>query len=350
MTINAQAQKVMKDLNKTMGGDVIVVGSDIAQVGKRFTTGSVTWDYALGGGLPANQWNELVGESSDGKSALALKMIAANQAKDKNFTTVWLAAESWVPQYAEMLGVDQSRMIVIETTSMEEGFEAVIKFAESKSVDCIVIDSLPHLVPDPETEKGMDEVSVGRSALLTNKFFRKVGAGMRRSLIEDERPVVGIMINQWRMQIGVTHGDPRTTPGGKGKDYAYFTRTEVKRDEWIEIGSSGAKVRIGQRIRLRTIKNKSFPPHRVAYVDFYFANGGVCDAGEYDFGKEIVTLAVVKEIITRKGAWYYFKDDKWQGQDAIVEEIRSNLTLRDELEALIATTIDDPRGVVYADE
>ena len=350
MTINAQAQKVIADLNKKMGGEVIVVGSSIDQVGKRFTTGSVTWDYALGGGLPANQWNEIIGDSSHGKSALALKMIAANQAKDKNFTAVWLAAESWVPQYAEMLGVDQSRVIVIETTSMEEGFEAVIKFAESKAVDCIVVDSLPHLLPDPEAEKGMDEVSVGRSALLTNKFFRKVGAGMRRSLVEAERPVVGIMINQWRFKIGVTHGDPRTTPGGAGKDYAYFTRTEVRRDEWIEVGPSGNKVRVGQRLRMRTIKNKSFPPHRVAYVDFYFANGGECDAGEYDYAKEIVAMAVVKEIITRKSAWFYYKDDKWQGTEKIVAEIRGNLTLRDELSDLIANTIDDPRGVVYADE
>jgi len=333
--INDGARKVIATLNKKLGEGTVVIGSAIAsEMIPRFTTGSVTFDYVLGGGFPGNQWNELIGEPSHGKTLIALKCIAANQDRDPDFTTVWVAAEQWVPQYAAMCGVDPARVIVIETTIMEEAYDSVISFAESKSVDCIVIDSLPALTPSPEVAKSMDEMTVGRGALLTNKFFRKVGAAMKRSLVEQERPVLGIIVNQWRMKIGVMHGDPRTTPGGLGKDYAMFTRCEVKRDEWIEIGPSGNKTRVGQRIRIRTLKNKTAPPQRVAYVDAYFADGGDCPRGEYDFAKEIVSLCVVKEVITRRGAWYFFADHKWQGQDAVVASIREEMDLREELERL----------------
>lgn len=343
MTVNAAAQAVIAKLNKKLGGDVVVLGSDIvADLQPRITTGSVTWDYVLGGGMPSNQWNELVGEPSHGKTALAMKMLAANQEKDPEFTCVWVAAEAWVPQYARMCGVDESRTIVIETQVMEEAFDAVIAFAESKAVDMIVIDSLPALTPSPEVDKTMEEMTVGRGALLTNKFFRKVGGAMKRSMTEQERPVCGIVINQWREKIGVMHGDPRTTPGGKGKDYAFFTRNEVKRDDWIEIGSSGNKKRVGQTVRIRTIKNKTAPPQRVAYVDYYFDEGGNCLPGEFDFAKEIAALCVVKEIVTRKGAWYYFGDHKWNGMADLLNGIREDLDLREELERLALTTTDAP--------
>ena len=348
MSISPAAKKVVDEINKKHGG-VVVLASDITQVGKRFTTGSVTWDYALGGGLPANQWHELIGEPSHGKSALALKCIAANQAINPDFTAVWLASEPWVPAYAEMLGVDTNRTLVIATTSMEEGFDAVLKFTESQSVDCAVIDSLPHLLPDGEDESGIGDATVALGAKMTNKFFRKMGKAMHRSITEAERPMFGIMVNQWRFKIGVTHGDPRTTPGGVGKDFAYFTRTEVRRDEWIEIGPQGNKNRVGQRLRMRTIKNKSFPPQRVAYVDFAFADGYIIPAGSYDTAKEIVSLAVVKEIIERRGAWYYFEDQKWQGVDAITASIREEIDLQERLTGLVLTTVDDPRGAVTSD-
>ena len=248
---------------------------------------------------------------------------------------MWVAAEQWVPEYAEMCGVDASKVIVIETSVMEEAYDAVIAFAESKSVDAIVIDSLPALSPSPELEKEMGEATVGRGALLTNKFFRVVGTAMKRSLVEDERPVLGLIINQFRMKIGVMHGDPRTTPGGEGKNYAFFTRCEVRRDEWIETGTGTNKVRIGQRIKIRTLKNKTAPPQRVAYFDFYFADGGPVFAGEIDFAKEIAALAVVKEIIQRKGGWYQYNDQKWQGIESVVASIREDVELKEELQKAV---------------
>jgi recombination protein RecA len=330
--INDEARKVAALLNKRFGDNVVVVASDIrADLIPRITSGSTTLDYVLGGGFPGNQWNELVGEASHGKTAVALKTIAANQKLNPEHTTVWVAAEQWVPEYAAMCGVDTSRVIVIETNIMEEAYDAVIAFAESKSIDAIVIDSLPALSPKPEMEKNMDEMTVGRGALLTNKFFRVVGSAIKRSLVEDERAVLGIVINQYRMKIGVMHGDPRTTPGGEGKNYAFFTRCEVRRDEWIEIGPSGNKTRVGQVIKVRSLKNKTAPPQRVAYFDFYFAPGGECAPGEYDFAKEIAAMSVLNEIVERKGAWYYYGERKWQGTDALIASIREEIELKEEL-------------------
>jgi recombination protein RecA len=339
--INAEARKVMAAINKKFGDNVVVVGEDVrADLISRATTGSTTFDYILGGGFPTNQWNELVGEASHGKTAIALKTIAANQAQDPEFTAVWVAAEQWVPDYAEMCGVDTSRVIVIETNIMEEAYDAVLAFAESKSVDAIVIDSLPALVPGPEDEKNMDEMTVGRGALITNKFFRKAGAAMKRSLTEAERPILGIVINQYRMKIGVMHGDPRTTPGGEGKNYAFFTRSEVRRDEWIEAGSGTNKVRVGQRIKIRTLKNKTAPPSRTAFVDFYFSPHSVYDAGDYDTAKEIAAMSLIKGIVERKGGWYYYNDRKWQGNEGLVNSIREELDLQEDLRDKVLNTPD----------
>jgi recombination protein RecA len=341
MTISAEARKVMLAINKRLGTDAVVIGEDIRSgLIAKITTGSTTYDYILGGGFPANQWNELIGEASHGKTFLALKTIAANQAKNPEHTTVWVAAEQWVPEYAEMCGVDTSRVIVVETNIMEEAYQAVIDFAESKSVDAIVIDSLPALVPSPEADKQMDEMTVGRGALITNKFFRKAGAAMKRSLVEDERPVLGLVINQYRMKIGVMHGDPRTTPGGEGKNYAFFTRSEVRRDEWIESGSGTNKVRVGQRVKIRTIKNKVAPPQQVAYVDMYFKDNSIYSAGDYDFAKEIAAMVIVKQIVDRKGGWIYYGERKWQGQEALVNTIREEVDFMEELRDKVLSTPD----------
>jgi recombination protein RecA len=248
-----------------------------------------------------------------------------------------------VPAYAELCGVDTSRVYVVSTNIMEMAYEAVIEFAESKAVDCIVIDSLPALVPSSEDEKQMEESTVGRSALLTNKFFRKVGKASKRSLVAPERPFIGIIINQWRSKIGVMYGDPRTTPGGLGKDYAFFTRMEVRRDEWIEAGTGQEKRRIGQSIKVRVIKNKSAAPSQVATVDFYFAKGGDTPAGEFDFAKEIVAMGILNKVITRAGAYYRYEfkgeTSQWQGQDAMLASIREELDLREVLEKDVLDSI-----------
>jgi recombination protein RecA len=349
--MNAELTKILTKINKKYGDNTVVLGSDIRDdVLSRVTTGSISLDVALGGGWPVNQWHEIIGEASNGKTAIALKTIAANQKRDPEFTTVWIAAEQWVPAYAELCGVDTKRVYVVSTNIMEEAYEAVIEIVESKAVDCVVIDSLPALVPSSEDEKQMEESTVGRGALLTNKFFRKVGMASKRSLIEYERPFIGILINQWRSKIGVMYGDPRTTPGGLGKDYAFFTRMEVRRDEWIESGTGQEKRRIGQTIKARVIKNKSAPPSQVAVFDFYFSEGGEVAAGEIDFGKEILAIGILNKVIIRAGAYYRYGGRQWQGSDAMLSSIREEIDLKETLERDVLDSIKAGSKFVADDE
>lgn len=328
--INSDALKVMAVINKKLGAGTVVF-ADAVNIPNRITTGSLTLDTVLGGGWPMNHWIELVGEASHGKTALALKTIAANQVRNPDFTAVWIAAEQFDSGYAEMCGVDTTRVIIVETNSMEDAFEAVIQFMESKSVDMVVVDSLPALVPNAEDEKAMDEFTVGRGALITNKFFRKVSGVTKRLMDGSERPILGVMINQYRMKIGVMHGDPRTTPGGLGKDYAYSIRCEVKRDEWIDVGTGENKRRVGQTIRVRTIKNKTFPPQQTAYMDFYFSEGGEIDAGAYDSGKEIIAMSLLNGVVERRGGWLYYNERKWQGSINLLNSIREEVDLKEAL-------------------
>ena len=135
------------------------------------------------------------------------------------------------------------------------------------------------------------------------------------------------------------YGDPRTTPGGLGKDYAFFTRIEVRRDEWIEAGTGQEKRRVGQSIKFRVLKNKSAPPAQVAVVDFYFSNGGHIPAGEFDFAKEIVAIGKMNKVISRAGAYYRYGDRQWQGEDAMLSSIREELELKETLERDVLDSI-----------
>lgn len=349
MTFNAEVLRIAAQLNKKLGVGTALPASQV-KLPKRITTGSLTFDVVLGGGWPMNHWVEIVGDPSHGKTALALKTIAANQAVDPNFVAVWVAAENFDADYARMCGVDTDRVLLVETNIMEEAFDAVIAFCESKAVDLVVIDSLPALVPGAEDEKNMDEYTVGRGALLTGKFFRKVGKATKRSMEGDERPVLGIVINQYRMKIGVMHGDPRTTPGGVGKDYAYSIRCEVKRDEWIETGTGQEKRRVGQTIRVRTIKNKTYPPQQTAYLDFYFADGGELDPGSFDTGKEIISLAILHKIVDRRGGWLYYGERKWQGAASLLDSLREEIDLKEELSKAVMEVTRTKKLLEITDE
>lgn len=332
MAVNPEALVIANALNKKFKSDVVVVAGDVrSDLIPRMTSGSLTLDVVLGGGWPANQWCELIGHASHGKTYIALKTIAANQARDPEFTAVWIAAEQWVPDWAIKCGVDLERVLLVETNIMEEAYQAVIQFADSQSIDAIVVDSLPALVPSLEHEKEAGESTVGKSALLTNQFFRKVGASMKRSLTEQQRPVLGLMINQWRQQIGVMHGDPRTTPGGQGKDYAYFVRLEVARKEWITDNGKMDGRKVGQRIRCKTLKNKSAPSQDVALFDMYFDEMPMFHAGELDTSKEIAALAVLGDIVEQKGAWLYYGEHKWQGKEKFLESLREEVDLAEDI-------------------
>jgi RecA/RadA recombinase len=200
-------QSIISSVKKKYGNGSIVKGSDVKEMIPRITTGVLSYDLMLGGGWPVNQWSEIIGEESSGKTAMAFKTIAANQALDPDFCVLWIAAEDFVADYAKSIGVDLDRVWVVENNIMEQVYDLAIRALENRAVDMIVIDSLPALVPDDEAEKMMEEFTVGLGARLTGKFFRKSSKSQRRSLIEEDRGCTGIIINQWREKIGVMWGD-----------------------------------------------------------------------------------------------------------------------------------------------
>ena len=291
---------IINSVNKQYGLGTIVKGSDTRGKLERLSTGILSYDLMLGGGWPVNQWSEIIGEESSGKTALAFKTIATNQALNPEFICLWIAAEEFVPEYAESIGVDLERMWIVETNIMEQAYNLVIKVMANRAVDLIVIDSLPALVPGDESEKTMEEFTVGLGARLTSKFFRKSSEAQKRSLVVDERVCPGLMINQWRQKIGVMWGDPRTTPGGLAKNFAYFTRVEVKRDEWLKDKDEV----VGQTIKARTLKNKTYRPNQSAVIDFYFAQTQGFEKGNYDTLKDMLNIGIAIEVITRAGAYY----------------------------------------------
>ncbi len=321
-------ESIVAAINKRYGDGTILVGNEVSNGGiNRITSGVLAFDLMLGGGWPVNQWSEIIGEESSGKTAVAFKTIAANQAVDPGWVALWIAAEDFVPEYAAAIGVDLSRLWVVQNNVMEEVYDLVIRALDSRAVDCIVIDSLPALVPGDEAEKTMEEFSVGLGARLTGKFLRKSGKAQKRSLVEEDRGCTGLIINQWREKIGVMYGDNRTTPGGKAKNFHYFVRCEVKRDEWL----TAKDEKIGQAIKARTIKNKTYRPQQTAVVDFYFADTPGFRLGDFDTVKDIVNIGIAIGTISRAGAYYSYGEQKWRGKEELVLAFREDLDLQGKL-------------------
>lgn len=325
-------EELASDLNKKLGDDFLIVGSTVKQEVPRITTGILSYDLATGGGWAANQWNEIIGDESSGKTAICYKAIAANQEADPTFVAMWVAAEEYVPSYAASFGVDLDRLWVVESNEMETALEVVLKAVEARLVDMVVIDSLPALVTTTEVEKKMDEASVATGAQILSKFFKKSARAQRRSMVDDDRPCTMIAINQWRDKIGVMYGDPRTTPGGKAKNYYFFIRLELRRDDWLTDGSDISN-RCGQVIKCRTIKNKTYRPQQVAQVDFYFADTKGYKAGEFDDIKDMTNVCLALDLIERKGAWYSIGEHRWNGKDAVYAGVKEDIGLQRELQA-----------------
>ena len=339
MGLAPDAAALAAKINKSLGAELVVLASDIYQP-EPFTTGSLTLDVALGGGWAANQWVEVRGPQSNGKTAVTLKTIAANQEKDPNFTTLWIAAEKYDTDQATALGVDNDRVVVVETRDMAIAYDSVLQFSRERTVDCIVIDSYPALIPPEEEEKGIDNVQVALGARLTGKFFRMVGTSFARDPKDPtDRRILGIFINQFRDKIGgfSPMGTPQTTPGGNAKNYSFYQQVDVKRDEWIEekVPGKDLKVKVGQTIKVRTVKNKQAPPQQVASVDFYFRDAPRLGfkRGEYDTVKEVLTMGLLYDLIERKGAWFNYGSERWQGRDPMLQAFREQPDLLAALEA-----------------
>jgi recombination protein RecA len=325
------AETIAAKINKEMGEGTIITGAQLRdQIVSYLSTGSLVFDVMYGGGFVQNQWNEIVGLESSGKTLMALKCVAYHQAADLDFLVLWVAAEDLDIEWCATLGVDIERMIIIPSNVMEHVYDMVIRFIDEQAVDLVVIDSLPALVPLDEDAKTMEEFTVGLAARLNGKFFRKSAHALKRSLVEEERPCTAVIINQWRDRIGVMRGDPRTTPGGKAKNYAFWTRVDLSRIEWITQG----KDKIGQTIKARTFKNKAAPVQREAEIDFYFDEGGPVPVGSYDTLKEIVNVALAFGVIERRGAMYDFRGEViCKGRDGLYDLLRSDPGLAEKISA-----------------
>jgi recombination protein RecA len=357
VSLSADALAVLAKVNTQYGEGALVLAKDI-QIHHRYTTGHLGLDVALGGGWPANQPIEVLGRESNGKTAVVLKTLAANMAADPEFTALWVAAEHYDVDQAAALGVDNSRVIVHNTQAMEEAFSVMLAFGAERAVDAIVLDSYPALVPDEEAMKDMDEHSMAIGARLFGKFFRKWGRQCRIDITDPNvKPMLGpIIINQFRDKIGAwsPHGTPKTSPGGNAKNYAFYVRVEVARDEFIKVTESGVKTPVGQTIKVTTTKNKSNSPGQVAVLDFYFRDADTLGfkRGEYDLGKDIALCALLFGVIERRGSRFVFENGEvdskgkplhnWQGKDAMFAGLLADPDLFAEVRARVLAVANDP--------
>jgi recombination protein RecA len=310
-------------------------------VAPRVTSGILSLDTALGGGWMGNSWVEVYGESSSGKTSGILHTIAVNQRLNPEFQTFWLASEPYDAEWSEKNGVDNNRVTILETQHMEAGMQAVLDATMSNLYDCIVIDSYPALIADQEDAKGMDEVVVAAGARNVGKFFRKVGG-----TFNEERPYLGFWVNQFREKIGgfSPYGPVKTLPGGKAKDFAFYQRVVVSRDDWLKEKVEGqGEIIVGQSIKFKVEKNKAGAPQKTAATDFYFdfSQKGFLP-GEHDEIKDMITMGVMFKLITRGGSYYSFGDHKWgPGRDVMVQAIREDLDIQDEIRKLVLDKVQN---------
>jgi recombination protein RecA len=347
MDKNEAARALAAKYNKEFGPGAVVIASEM-HIPRRFESGSLSLDASLGGGWPGNQWVEIYGPENHGKTAITLKTIARNQALDSDFFTLWVASEHYDLDQASALGVDTERVAVLSTRDMADAYDVVLDYLTNRACDAVVIDSYPALIPPDEDSKDMDEYTQAEGAKMTNKFFRKVGkAGLRNPLDPSDRPWMGIFINQPREKIGgwVPPGAKNeTTPGGRGKNFAFYARVEVSRAEWIYEGPKKNAEKVGQVIRTRAIKNKGGPPQRVSSTDFYFTEAPEhgFHRGDYDVPKDVVITSVLFDVVRKAGGWYRFEDQRWQGLDNLLDEVRVNPDLLSHIEKRTREALSRP--------
>jgi recombination protein RecA len=331
-------------LNKTYGVGTAVMASDL-EVPDTMTTGLLSLDTIFGGGLPVGEWVEYRGAKSAGKSSLMHTCVAANQKMNPDFNALWVASETYDKGQAKALGVDLDRVTVVPTKKMELAFQTMIDAHESGEVDLCILDSYPALSGDEEVGKAMDEFTTAIGARNFGKFIRKIGANPT-----DGKQMSGVIINQYRQRPGAyapRGNTPMTTPGGEAKDYFYYIILKLARDEWITEKRPGYKdaVTVGQTIKMTTEKNKAAPPQQMVSLDFYFRNAPILGfkRGEFDIALDYFTVASLFGIIQKRGAWYYYKDYKWQGKQSVLESLREDLDLREDLaeQVLAAATIPE---------
>lgn len=312
-------EKVRSDINKVYGeGSIFYLGSDERSYVKRLSSGSISLDVILGGGYPIGRIIEIFGHESSGKTTLALTAIA--HAQRKGGIAAYIDVEQALDiKYASDLGVDINSLVVSQPDSGEDALQIAEVLLRSGAVDILVVDSVSALVPTAELEGDMGDSHVGRQARLMGQALRKLTPLAKKT----ESTV--IFINQLREKVGVMFGNNEVTSGGRSLKFFSSVRLDVRR---INVIKQGDKF-LGNRVRVRAVKNKVAPPLRQIEFDIMFGEG-ISRSGD------LLDLAVELNIILKAGSWYAYNDMKLgQGRDKVKLYLESNQELMDEIEAKI---------------
>ena len=323
-------------------GSVMRLGDDVRAPIEVIPTGSISLDIALGiGGLPRGRVVEIYGPESSGKTTVALHAIA-NAQKAGGIAAFIDAEHALDPDYAQKLGVDTDALLVSQPDTGEQALEIADMLIRSNALDIIVIDSVAALVPRAEIEGEMGDSHVGLQARLMSQALRKLTGALHNS------KTTAIFINQLREKIGVMFGSPETTSGGKALKFYASVRLDVRRIETLKDGQEA----VGNRVKVKVVKNKVSPPFRVAEMDLMFGTGISREGGLIDVGVE-------QGFVRKAGAWYTYEGDQLgQGKENARAFLRDNPDLADELEKRIKEKLGigpqvdapaEPPAVVPAD-
>ena len=310
----------VSQIEKQFGkGSVMRLGERAATPIEVIPTGSIALDVALGiGGLPRGRVVEIYGPESSGKTTVALHAVANAQAAGG--VAAFIDAEHALdPEYARALGVDTDALLVSQPDTGEQALEIADMLVRSGALDVIVIDSVAALVPRAEIEGEMGDSHVGLQARLMSQALRKITGALNNS------GTTAIFINQLREKIGVMFGSPETTTGGKALKFYASVRLDVRRIETLKDGSDA----VGNRTRVKVVKNKVAPPFKQAEFDIVYGQGISREGSLIDVGVE-------QGLIKKSGAWYtYDSDQLGQGKENVRGFLRDNPDLADEIEKKI---------------
>ncbi|MCK5504348.1 MAG: recombinase RecA [Thermodesulfovibrionia bacterium] len=288
------------------------------------STGSIGLDVALGvGGFPRGRVVEIFGPESSGKTTLALSAVA--QAQKTGGSAAFIDAEHALDvSYAKKLGVDVNNLLISQPDTGEQALEVTETLVRSGAIDIIVIDSVAALVPRAEIEGDMGASLPGLQARLMSQALRKLTAAISKG------QTTVVFINQIRMKIGVMFGNPETTTGGNALKFYSSIRLDIRRIETLK----NAQESVGNRVRVKVVKNKMAPPFRQAEFDIYF-NEGISRAGE------LIDLGIEKKIIERAGAWYSYNGTRiGQGRENTRQYLNSNPEMAQEIDLKILKAYD----------
>jgi recombination protein RecA len=305
----------LETIEKQFGKGSIMKLGDAHRVNvETVPTGSLSLDIALGGGIPKGRIIEIYGPESSGKTTLTLHVIAEMQ--KSGGTAAFIDAEHALdPAYAKRVGVDTDNLLISQPDSGEQALEIVETLVRSNAVDLIVVDSVAALVPRAEIEGDMGDSHMGLQARLMSQALRKLTGVISRS------NTTIIFINQIRMKIGVMFGNPETTTGGNALKFYASVRMDIRRISQIKQGEEI----VGNRARVKVVKNKVAPPFRQAEFDIMY-NKGISKSGD------VLDLAVERGIVEKAGAWFAYGEGKiGQGREAAKEYLEQNPKVLEEV-------------------